>query len=265
MYISLLVSILLNSNNSAANLGNNIWLERYSLLQKSKQTAVTIIAQSQKSRDESVLRQQAIAQGYVLRDAQIDPLDKDRETFIYSILNQNPDNSELKNVCDRDRTGVSKAMLLLGFWSETGNYIDDSSVVTVACTSGVLAKCVRLGYKPWKEVAGISLQNYHQACTRMARADYCGNGISHTKDGTLIDVYDSLKVQQPEENTGLTFEAAWGIDGAVLLNRTRYPDTLKRLKQECPEKLRQIYPATNSSSASDRLRNSSQALIFNDS
>ena len=36
---------------------------------------------------------------------------------------------------------------------------------------------------------------FHQACTRLVRADYCGNGVYHTATGTSIDVYDSLNIQ----------------------------------------------------------------------
>ena len=34
------------------------------------------------------------------------------------------------------------------------------------------------------------MADYHQACIRAAAADYCANGTSFTKDGTLIDIYD---------------------------------------------------------------------------
>ena len=30
----------------------------------------------------------------------------------------------------------------------------------------------------------------HEACVRMVRADYCGDGRSHTVDGMAIDVWD---------------------------------------------------------------------------
>jgi ADYC domain-containing protein len=47
---------------------------------------------------------------------------------------------------------------------------------------------VRFGYKPWREAAGKPRWDYHQACVRMVRADYAGDGIGHTRDGTLIDL-----------------------------------------------------------------------------
>lgn len=39
---------------------------------------------------------------------------------------------------------------------------------------------------------GESPRDYHQVCTRMVCADYCGNGIGHTQNSTPIDVYDRL-------------------------------------------------------------------------
>jgi hypothetical protein len=35
----------------------------------------------------------------------------------------------------------------------------------------------------------------------MMRGDYCGNGTSHTCDGTLIDIVDLLGIQLPLQAT----------------------------------------------------------------
>lgn len=116
-----------------------------------------------------------------------------------------------------DAEGVAKALPLVGRWDETGAHIDDGTI-TFACTNGALAKCARWGYKPWKTFKGKPLRDYHQACTRMVRADYCGNGVGHTQNGTPIDVYDRLGLQQRTQpsvlggrvlgDSGMTFEAA---------------------------------------------------------
>ncbi len=130
----------------------------------------------------------------------------------------------------------------------------------------MLAKCVRWGYKPWKTLEAISLRDYHQACTRMARADYCGNGISHTKDGTIIDLYDRLGIQEKTKDNGMVFEAAWGTDGAVLIHRPRYSETLGQIQQNCPEKLQTRLDPTNKSLTQIEIQQQfSTALIFNDS
>ncbi len=113
---------------------------------------------------------------------------------------------------------------------------------------------------------GVSLADYHQACTRMARADYCGNGISHTQDGTEIDLYDRLGIQQLTKDSGMVFEAAWGKDGAVFIARTRYSETLVQIQQDCPEKLGERPHLAHQSLTQAEIRQQiPTALIFNDS
>jgi hypothetical protein len=64
-----------------------------------------------------------------------------------------------------------------------------------------------------------SLRDHHQACTRMARADYCGNGRSYTFNDTPIDLYDRLQTRlQTRSTVGASNwapEAEWGPNGAT--------------------------------------------------
>jgi hypothetical protein len=193
---------------------------------------------------------------------ELDPQDPQRETYLYSILYRNPVSGHWQDYCQRDRNHVSKAIPLSGYWDQSGNHIEDEHI-TFACTSGVLAKCVRLGYKPWKTVKGQPLRSYHQACTRMVRADYCGNGRSHTKDGTLIDIYDRMGIQTRTPASGMAFEAAWSPNGAVFINRTRWPESLAQLRKECPERLKR----SESSSIDPKIVQiqTDEVLLFNDS
>lgn len=51
----------------------------------------------------------------------------------------------------------------------------------------------------------------HQSCVRLARADYCGDGVPYTKNGTLIAVSDFQGIVAPEADPGdMLFEAGWG-------------------------------------------------------
>ena len=34
--------------------------------------------------------------------------------------------------------------------------------------------------------------DWYNACIRLLRADYCGDGRPFTRDGTLVDIYDHL-------------------------------------------------------------------------
>src|SRR5256885_8994027 len=101
-----------------------------------------------------------------------------------------------------------------------GAHIDDPTAFTFACQGlGAIAKCAfPIGYKPWKSVHGVSLAPYHQACVRMLRADYCGDGTPWTQNGRKIDVYDGLGIERPSQPHWL-FEPEWGEGGAVCLSK----------------------------------------------
>ncbi len=167
----------------------------------------------------------------------LDRQDPEREIYLYTILYRDRVLEQWQNYCQPDRHNVAKAIPLSGSWDRTGKHHENGRI-TFACTNGVLAKCVRFGYKPWKTVQGRSLRDFHQACTRMVRADYCGNGRAHTKDGTAIDIYDRLRIQTRTPQSGMILEAAWSPDGAVFIDRTRWPESLAQIEQECPDRLK---------------------------
>jgi hypothetical protein len=100
-----------------------------------------------------------------------------------------------------------------------GSWTASSTRFTFGCRGAALAKCVELGYRPWKSVNGVSLRNYHQACTRLIRADYCGNGKSWTANGTAINVYDRLNIQTDAAN--YPTDAEWTPAGARCINLAR--------------------------------------------
>src|SRR5204863_9983229 len=62
-----------------------------------------------------------------------------------------------------------------------------------------------------------------ESCVRMVRADYCGDGTSHTINGTAIDVFDSLPTGQDvqKEATEWPTEAVWSRDNASCVNHCR--------------------------------------------
>jgi hypothetical protein len=75
----------------------------------------------------------------------------------------------------------------------------------------------------------------------MARADYCGDGRSHTREDTPIDMYDGLQVlKRTTEGTAgwaparASFEASWTADGAWCLSRTRDGRALEEILAQCP-------------------------------
>jgi hypothetical protein len=148
------------------------------------------------------------------------------EVKLYAIEGWNASAGQWQNVCNPDPWGEQWAIPVSGSWNSTGAHVDDANAFTFGCTSGVIAKCVRWGYRPWKSVNGVSLAPYHQACTRMARADYCGDGVSHTRNGTLIDMYDTLGIQSRTPETSMFFEGAWTPDGAYCIGKERWQGLL---------------------------------------
>ena len=149
--------------------------------------------------------------------------DPSGEITLYSITAWDAKAAAWKEVCAADPWGERWAIAVAGRWDESGTHQPDPAGFTFACTSGVIAKCVRWGYKPWKTLNGTDLAPYHQACTRMARADYCGDGTAHTVNGTLIDLYDTLGIQaRTPDVTDMFFEGTWTPDGAYCLGKVRW-------------------------------------------
>ena len=70
----------------------------------------------------------------------------------------------------------------------------------------------------------------------MVRADYCGDGVGHTRNGTPIDLFDRVGIQKDEPAEGVTLEAAFGPEGAVCVRHTRLPAVLgmDALTAACP-------------------------------
>src|SRR5262249_2028821 len=127
-------------------------------------------------------------------------------------------------------------------WNTHGDRVESSTLFTFACTTGVIAKCYRWGYRPWLTGYSENMVEMHQTCTRLARADYCGDGTPHTHDGTWVNVWDRMPYPGQSQKRGLLpplgmlFGAGWNPDGAVCLSRARWilDDTLASL---CPDRL----------------------------
>jgi hypothetical protein len=130
------------------------------------------------------------------------------------------------NLCGTDGQGNPvKAYPLNGRWDyATGAFIDDPDAWTIACRGAALAKCFEIGYSRFgtNAATGIANSDYHEACVRMIRADYCGNGISTTHDGTLVDVWDKGNTQIRTAEASLKLEAEWGPNGATCIKHTRW-------------------------------------------
>jgi hypothetical protein len=179
----------------------------------------------------------------------------DPEVFLYTVTYK--DGAKWKSICGYDSSGLpQKAIPLEGIWDYSeatptgGSHIDSPSMFTFACVGSSLAKCVQLGYKPWKTVEecdgdgncqDVALSDVHQACVRMLRADYCGDGMSHTTNGIQVNLWDSFGVQKKKSGVGGKWlpEAEWSPDGAVCIEGYRYHADAARgyVELRCPERV----------------------------
>jgi hypothetical protein len=94
-----------------------------------------------------------------------------------------------------------------------------------------MGKCIRFGYHPWQtqpwpaqalhQGTSPSYLTLYNACLRMVRADYGGDGNGTTKNGMRIDLYDERGIQVPANDPQMVFEAGWTDAGAVCVNHPR--------------------------------------------
>jgi ADYC domain len=194
-----------------------------------------------------------------------DPLDPTGETVLYALSASAPNAGGWKTLCDPGPDGLRMGFPLAGTWTATGEHVAEPGSFGITCTAGAIGKCVRFGYKPWATGPdGLSLWDVHQACVRMVRADYCGDGQGHTRTGTRIDLYDRLGIQRDEPAPGMSFEAAWAPDGAVCVAHPRLPDliTLEEVARSCPARLA---GRTGPACSEDGAGKASKVLLFNKS
>ncbi|MEP7126228.1 MAG: ADYC domain-containing protein, partial [Byssovorax sp.] len=130
-------------------------------------------------------------------------------------------------LCGLDGAGSPVAAIAMtGTWSQAqgvpggGAYTPDLSKITFACRGRAIAKCLEMGYRPGEEPGGLFTPariEHLVACTRLLRADYCGDGRSWTVDGTLVNLYDNVGVQL--DTQAWKIEAEWTSAGARCTNK----------------------------------------------
>ena len=148
-----------------------------------------------------------------------DPRNPSGETWLYALSVRDPESGGWGQLCNPDPEGRRLAVPIPGSFAEDGRYVPDATRLTLTCTSGAAGKCVRFGYKPWGTAPdGTPLTDLYRACVRMVRADYCGDGRSYTRDGTMIEVEDAFGILGDGGLPSPTrrFEAAWGTRGGDL-------------------------------------------------
>lgn len=160
-------------------------------------------------------------------------------------------------LCRPDPDGRRLGLTVAGRSDAAGMlHASSGNAFELVCTAGPQGKCVRFGYAPWRQAPdGRSMRDWFNACVRMMRGDYCGDGRPYTRDGTWIDIYDRIGVQKSDNDPTLRFEAVWGPEGAVCVAHPRLPDiiSLDGLAAACPRLVGHLGPADCSENAADGL------------
>lgn len=210
----------------------------------------------------------ADAQGDTIQ-VRIDGAERDREDprggrWLYRLMTPTAGGG-WTSFCEPGPKGRRLGFPVAGTTTADGSFDLSETQLSFTCTAGAVAKCIRFGYAPWaSSEGGVPLLGYFRACLRMVRADYCGDGQPHTRDGTLINLYDRLGIQVSEPSAELTFEAAWGPEGAVCVRKTRIGAvwTLDALQASCGKRLvERLGPVCSPAAA----RSLPEALLFNES
>jgi hypothetical protein len=186
------------------------------------------------------------------------------EIWMHTLELRQPGSMLFSNFCAPDTKGDKRVVVYPGYFDEQNRYIADAGRFSMSCASGVESKCLRWGYLPWRRApnTGESLVPYFESCIHLARADYCGDNRPSTLNGTSIDIFDRVGVQQqtlgyPE----LVFEAGWNTGGAVCVRRTRIPKNLAL--DELPDQCARFTAQNTGESCTELAASQRGALLFN--
>jgi hypothetical protein len=193
---------------------------------------------------------------YPFNDPWVPTMDPSGNTYLYYVTVE--DSHGVKTpLCRPDLYKSQYAIPIAGTWDAYGNHDSGSNAITFGCLAGVIAKCYKWGYQPWRPSTGVqSAADVHQACTRAARADYCGDGISHTAEITPVNIYDyswnfpnyhvvTAPVRPHHHISGYLpndrnfhddiFEGAFGTQGALCISHWRYNSLGLTPEELCPQ------------------------------
>jgi hypothetical protein len=192
-------------------------------------------------------------------DKRAEVSDADR-LWLHSLSVEAPDGS-WEPLCQAGPDGRRQAIPVRGRFSAVdGRFAGgEAGAFELACTGGAMGKCIRFGYHPWQtrawpahtlyqqavneralnekvlnekavneralpqqtDASSPSYLTLYNACLRMVRADYGGDGNGTTRNGMRIDLYDVRGIEVPANDPRMAFEAGWTDAGAVCVNHPR--------------------------------------------
>ncbi len=176
-----------------------------------------------------------------------DPDARTGDVWLHTLQVEQPDGS-LADLCEQGPDGRRQGFPLASRMHPDGRTETTApEVFDLMCTGGARAKCVRFGYRPWIE-SDAALYN---ACVRMVRADYCGDGAGTTRNGMAIDLYDDRRIQIADMAADHAFEAGWSAEGAVCVAHVRVKEntSLGALARSCPRLAERLGPSCTEAGA----------------
>lgn len=191
---------------------------------------------------EAGARLPAVADDGLPLDLEIYAVEERGGAVLYDVLT--PIDGRLANICGQEGVG---AVPMEGVWDyASGRWFPWDGAITFACATGVIGKCIELGYAPWKPTITVSTGQVQmtallQICTRALRADILGDGRPHTRDGNLVDISDFFWIQEHvghldelEWSGSWPAEAVWHAGGAACVDHLRPggggPEELARIR-----------------------------------
>ncbi len=191
--------------------------------------------------------------------------------YLYTLKHYNEDTAQWEWMCGLDGNSVPIAAMpiMKAYLHPTYDLDTDTSRFTFSCVNAAVGKCALWGYAPWQTSHAETYNSTtkyrdlglsHQSCQRLVRGDYCGDGLSHTRNGTPIDVYDTYGFMNPDNLAENTLEADWRADGAHCIRHTRWitadstltpgETDLQYVQRVCPSRLAANDSSCNNESAS---------------
>jgi hypothetical protein len=113
----------------------------------------------------------------------------------------------------------------------------EPGVFELTCAGGAQGKCVRFGYRPWEQRLGEpSAWSLYNACIRLVRADYSGDGKGTTRNGQPIEIVDAVGIRESGDDPAHDFEAGFSPEGAVCVRHVRVKEntSLEALEASVP-------------------------------
>ena len=116
-------------------------------------------------------------------------VERDDDVYLYTVYFRQPATGQWVSLCPTDSSGKALAMATPLDPSDWSSEASRARFAFACVASGVAAKCARnWGYRPWLPERAP----FYNACLIAARADYCQDNQSFTRDGTLVDLFDVI-------------------------------------------------------------------------